>query len=299
MPVQLWRFRQYITLGLCVVISIALMVTAESERVESARRVRSVVFYPLEKTLQLRDRYRGLAEDNRALRLRVTRLVQENSRLQDAKAENERLRGMLGFKERGYADMVPAEVIGWDESAIGLNLEIDQGAGSGVQEGHPVVSVDGLVGKIVQVSARTSWVMTLRSPECAVSAMDQRSRVRGIVRWRYPGGLALQLVPIGSDVTEGDMILSSGLGGVYPKGLRIGIVKAVEERIGDLFRTVMLEPVADFDRLEEVAVLTGQMAVDSGSTAGLEDAMPGGHSPGVPEESASRDPESAPSPREE
>ncbi len=299
MPVQLWRFRQYIMLGLCVVVSIALMVMAESEQVESARRVRSVVFYPLEKTLQLRDRYRGLAEDNRALRLMVTRLTQENSRLQDAEAENERLRRMLGFKERGYADMVPAEVIGWDESAIGLNLEIDQGAESGVQEGHPVVSVDGLVGKIVQASARASWVMTLRSPECAVSALDQRSRVRGIVRWRYPGGLALQLVPIGSDVMEGDMVLSSGLGGVYPKGLRIGIVKRVEERIGDLFRTVTLEPVADFDRLEEVAVLTGQMAVDPGSTAGAGDAAPDGGSPGAPGDPAPRDSESPSSPRGE
>ncbi len=265
MPVQLWRFRQYIVLGLCVVSSIAFMVIGESDRVESARRVRSVVFYPMEKALQLRVRYRGLEEENRELRLMVTRLVEENTRLEDARAENERLRRMLGFEERGYSDMIPAEVIGWDEISIGLNLEIDQGRASGVRENHPVVSVDGLIGKIVQVSLQTSWVMTLRSPECAVSALDQRSRVRGIVRWRYPGGLTFQLVPTGSDVMEGDVIISSGLGGVYPKGLPIGIVRRVEERIGDLFRTISLEPVADFDRLEEVAVITGELETDAGS----------------------------------
>jgi rod shape-determining protein MreC len=267
MSVQLWRYRQLIVLGLCVVGSIALMVRGESERVESARKVRAVVFFPAEKALGMRDRYAGLLEENRDLRLRVARLVRENARLEDAAAENERLRRMLVFKEPGTSTMVPAEVIGWDESAVGLNLEIDRGASSGIREGHPVVSVDGLVGKIVQVSPRTAWVMTLRSPECAVSALDQRSRVRGIVRWRYRGGLSLQLVPAGSDVVEGDAVLSSGLGGVFPKGLKIGEVANVQDRLGDLFRTITLRPAVDFDRLEEVAVLTGELDLDNGPEA--------------------------------
>ncbi len=259
MSVQLWRFRQYIVLGLTVVSSIAFIVMEESARLESARRVRSVVYYPMEKALQFRERYSGLEEENRRLMIRVAALMQKNGRLEDARSENERLRRMLGFKERGYSRMVPAEVIGWDESAVGLNLEIDQGAESGLCEGHPVVSEDGLVGKIVQVAPSTAWVMTLRSPECAVSALDRRSRVRGIVKWRYPAGLSLELVSARSDVIEGDAIISSGLGGVYPKGLSIGVVRSVEDRIGDLFRTVTFEPVEDFDRLEEVAVLTGPL----------------------------------------
>ncbi|MCK4548364.1 MAG: rod shape-determining protein MreC [Candidatus Eisenbacteria sp.] len=243
--------------------SVALMGMGESKRVESARRVRSVVLYPMEKLFRLHDRYADLESENRDLRLMVTRLVQETSRLEDLGAENERLRRMLGFKERGYRDMVPAEVIGWDESTVGLNLEIDQGSRSGIQPSHPVVSMDGLVGEVIEAHPRSSWVLTLRSPDCAVSVLDQRSRVRGIVRWRYPGGLTLQLVAKGSDVREGDMILTSGLGGVFPKGLRVGTVKSVEERLGDLFQMVTLHPVVDFDRLEEVAVLTAGLERES------------------------------------
>jgi len=264
MPVLLWRFRQYVVLGVCVVASVVLMAMGESRRVESARMVRSVVFYPFEKTLKLRDRYVGLERENRDLRLMVVRLVEANSRLRDAKAENERLRRMLGFRERGYRRVVPAEVIGWDESSVGLHLEVDQGSLSGVEVGHPAVSVDGLVGKVVEVNAYTSWLTTLLSPECAVSALDQRSRVRGIVGWRYPKGLELRHVAIGADVMEGDEIVSSGLGGVFPKGLRIGVVEEVEDRLGDLFRTIRLRPVADFDRLEEVAVLTGEVDAEAG-----------------------------------
>lgn len=258
MPVLFWRFRQSVVLGLCVGVSVALMAMGESDRVAAARGVRAVVFYPLEKTLGLKARYTGLARENRALRLMVVRLVEENIRLEDARAENERLRRMLGFRERGHRRMIPAEVIGWDRSSVGLNLEIDQGTSSGVRLGHPVVSVDGLVGKVVEVHDRSAWVTTLLSPQSGVSALDQRSRVRGIVRWRYPEGLMFQLVPIGSDVTEGDVILSSGLGGVFPKGLPVGEVESVEERLGDLFRTIRLGSAADFDRLEEVAVLVGE-----------------------------------------
>jgi cell shape-determining protein MreC len=97
------------------------------------------VYYPFEKAANLRQRYAGLERENRQLRLVVARLVEENNRLEDSRAENERLRRMLGFRERGYREMVPAEVIGWDRSSIGLNLEIDQGASSGIRPGHPVV----------------------------------------------------------------------------------------------------------------------------------------------------------------
>jgi rod shape-determining protein MreC len=275
MSILLWRFRQMIVLGLCVVCSVVLMAMGESERVKSARGVRSVVFYPMERLLQIREWYAGLESENQDLRLLVTRLVQENTRLKDLRFENERLRRMLGFKEQGYSEMIPAEVIGWDESAVGLNLEIDQGAASGIQPGYPVVSMDGLVGKVVEVYARTSWVLTLRSPECAVSALDQRSRVRGIAGWRYPEGLTLQLVAKGSDVVEGDVILSSGLGGVFPKGLPIGTVRKAEDRLGDLFRIVTLHPMVDFDRLEEVAVLTGETGGDSASPHGTADESSG------------------------
>jgi rod shape-determining protein MreC len=113
------------------------------------------------------------------------------------------------------------------------------------------------------VNPVTSWVSTLLSPECAVSALDQRSRVRGIVRWRYPAGLSLQLAAAGSDIVEGDEIISSGLGGVFPKGLEIGSVDGVEERLGELFRRVSVRAAVDFDRLEEVAVLTRETDRDS------------------------------------
>ena len=270
MPVVLWRFRQWIVLGACLVASVVLLTMEPSSRIEAARRVRSLVYYPLEKALQLRDRYGALEDENRRLRLIVTRLVEEQDRLDGTRAENERLRAMLGFRERGYRRLVPGEVIGWDRTAVGLHLEIDQGESSELEPGDPVVSVDGLVGKVVEVHARSSWVVTLRSPECPVSVLNQRSRVRGIARWRYPDGLVLDLVGLESDVREGDLIISSGLGGVFPKGLRVGVVRSAEEKLGDLFQTIALRPAADFDRLEEIAVLVGEP--DTGPDPWLEQA---------------------------
>jgi rod shape-determining protein MreC len=166
-----------------------------------------------------------LGSENEALRNENAELRNLVMLLQEARLENENLRRELEFKSAvpNY-HLLSAEVIGHDPNNLLQYLIIDRGADDGLEPGMPVLTADGLVGRISRVNHSSATVMLISDPSSSVSALIQRSRATGLVQG-YPGQeLVMRYIPQGEEVEVGDVVLTSGLGGSFPKRLVIGQV---------------------------------------------------------------------------
>jgi rod shape-determining protein MreC len=204
---------------------------------------------------------RTLRQRNAELESQVNRLLIENVQLKEVEAENANLRRLLQFAEthpflefRG-AEVV-ARVIGQDPIQLSNYLMIDLGQEHGVHEGMPVVTERGLVGRITQAGRTSSWVLLITDPASAVSALLQSSRLTGIVQGQAGGGLVMEYIPQDAVVTPGEIVITSGLGGRFPRGLVIGQITSVYRRDYEMFQKALVRPSVDFDRLEQVLVIT-------------------------------------------
>lgn len=200
--------------------------------------------------------FRTLSAENRALREENAILRQEIILLKEAQIENETLREQLEFKTSApNYHMLSAQVIGHDPTNLLQYLIIDRGAEDGIKKGMPVVVAEGLVGRITQVSAASSKVMLISNPSSSVSALIQRSRATGIVQGRGEYTLALRYIPQGDTVAAGDMVLTSGLGGNFPKRLVIGQVESVQYKEVEMFQEAKIVPAVRLRDLEMVMVI--------------------------------------------
>ncbi len=170
---------------------------------------------------------------------------------------NKRLRGLLQFRDRTEEKMVAAEVIGKDPSPWFKSLVIDKGAADGLDRGLPVIIPAGVVGLITDISGGYAKVLLIIDQNSAVDALVQRTRARGVVKGRASRRCNFEYALSKHDIKEGDAVISSGLDGVFPKGLRIGEVTEVTKRQAGIFQEVALTPYVDFERLEEVFVIVG------------------------------------------
>lgn len=198
--------------------------------------------------------------DNQRLRAENEELRQNNLDVTEIAAENLRLRTMLDYKKGvSQFDLVTATVIGRDPGTWNNSILINRGTVNGIAKDMPVVTARGLVGSVVSVYANVAKVQLILDPRSAVGAMVQRpeSRVAAIVEGNGANPLMPRMVNIArdADIINGDVIITSGFGGIYPKGLIIGEVTDVVNEEGGLLKYTTLKPVVDFDRLEEVFVI--------------------------------------------
>lgn len=197
------------------------------------------------------------AQENTHLRAENLLLKAELENLEEIRLANERLRQLLEFKDDLTLTAVPARVIGADASTWSRTIIIDKGSRSGVREGMPVVTAAGVVGRVIKTGMGESRVLLITDAASAVAALVRDSRTRGVVRGRGDS-LLLDFVLRQEDVKVGDRIVTSGTGGVFPKGLLVGEVTRVQRGDYGLFQSVELSPAADFSRLEEVLVLVAE-----------------------------------------
>ncbi|HEY6007303.1 MAG TPA: rod shape-determining protein MreC [Geobacteraceae bacterium] len=193
--------------------------------------------------------------ENRQLRQTVKTV---NSRLiesQEALVVNERLKRLLDLKTALRLPSLAATVIGEDGSPWFKTIVIDRGERDGLREGLPVVAVDGVVGQLVKVSAASSRVLLVTDTASSVAAVVQRSRARGVLKGKGEGRCSLEFAERDDDVKVGDLVISSGMGGVFPKGLPLGEVTMVKKGDYGIFQTVEVRPTVAVGRLEEVLVL--------------------------------------------
>lgn len=201
--------------------------------------------------IQLVDTHREnmrLRDDIRALNLRV---MEGN----EARLANQRLERLLEMKKNINAPAIAATVIGEDVTSWFRTLVINRGSSHGIREGMAVVSADGIVGQTIKVSATTSRVLLLTDHASGVSATIQRSRARGVVKGKGEMLCTLEFTTREEDVKVGDTVITSGIGGVFLKGLPIGEVTMVKRGEYGIFQTVTIRPAVNLPHLEEVLVV--------------------------------------------
>ena len=210
---------------------------------------------------RIRQGWRELAalasarEENAELRERLAALREENLVYRETLVASERYQRLRSFRASREVSMVPANVVSRDVSPWFQSIVIDRGAGDGLQAGMPVVTDSGVVGMVMGTAPRASKVLLLIDPRSRIDAYVQRSRARGSVRGTASRGADFEHVLREEDVREGDLLLTSGLDSIYPKGLVVGEVGRTERKPYGLFQQARVAPAVDFRKLEEVFVI--------------------------------------------
>jgi rod shape-determining protein MreC len=215
---------------------------------------------------------------NSDLRERLAQTEDENLQLKEALVASGRLGRIAEMREEFDVPMLRAELVGLDASTWFRSVLIDRGRNHGVHSGMPLISEQGLVGLVTATSRNAAKGMLLLDRQSAVSALVQRSRDRGVVRGTGDA-MVFEFVGRDADVAPGDVLITSGLGGVFPKGLRIGVVNGVGNPNAQLLREASVDPAVDFGRLEQVFVMLRR-----GPTMDLLYATEGGEVPEPPAE---------------
>ena len=247
--------RELIVAGLAVVCALILMGLPPSYKTYIADRCQVGLLVSGQALFSQVIRYAHNEEKSRFLLTQNATLALDNMQMQEAAWENVRLRKALSFRPlNDNTRVISAEVIGRDPDHIYDAIVINVGRKHGVDKDMPVVTPEGLVGHIAQVGTSDSVVQLLMRTR--VSALIQETRAQGIVSW-IDGQFRLQFVEASNAVREGDLVLSSGLGGRYPKGIPIGTVMGMSpEKRTPVFLRVVLKSLVDFSILEEVFVLS-------------------------------------------
>jgi rod shape-determining protein MreC len=197
----------------------------------------------------------AVREDNVRLRNRVAELEESNLQYREALVASGHLQQIAAMRDEFEIPMLPSEVVGLDVMPWFRSVLVDRGGSHGVRAGNPVITAEGVVGLVTATSRHAAKTMLLLDRQSAIDGIVQRSRARGIVRGRGTDQLAFEFVIRGGDVKLGDVVITSGLGGVYPKGLRVGEVVELLDPGGGLLQTATLRPAVDFGRLEQVFVM--------------------------------------------
>jgi rod shape-determining protein MreC len=267
------EYRFYITLFLFLLIPVMALDTSTRAPREYRFYDRAILFitapiqtaisWTLEKSV---DAYEGyiylwhtrqtnseLFEENRVL-------LKTISALKESENENKRLRELLQFREQMRLESVLARVIATDVSTEFRAVRINRGENAGIKKGMSVITHEGVVGRVLRTSATTADVVTILDLLSAVDTMIERSRARGVVEGLTEEFCSMKFTLRTDDIQVGDLLISSGLGGIFPKGVPVGVVAKVNKKQFGISQEVEVRPSVNFHKLEEVMVVTHQKA---------------------------------------
>ena len=251
----------------CLVLSIFLLTfNIIKPRVNLLELGVSYLFYPFQQGLALVNRKVGqtsadlqlmqtLRTHNQSLRQQLQKARREISSLEEDRAALQRLQQLFAFSKRHPFEVTVAQVIAIDPSNWSDVIVIDKGKRSGIKENMPVVIHQGLVGQVLKVSPHFSKVLLLKDQRSGVGAMVQRSRAVGVLEGQQSQISQLKYIDPTADLAINDVIISSGLGGVFPKGIELGKVSRIEREKTGVYQKIEVTLAADFSRLEEVMVI--------------------------------------------
>ncbi len=198
----------------------------------------------------------NVTRENERLTEEVAQLNERQARMAELETQNRRLAELLDLKEALDLKVVAADVIGSDATGLSRTMILSQGSAAGLEPGMGVIATGGVVGKLIASSSSASRVILLNDHNCAIDAFAQRSRARGIISGLADDGVIMRYVERTQDLKLGDTVVTSGLDGVFPRGLLIGYVSAIERKGPGLFLNVSVKPAVDLRKLEEVMVIT-------------------------------------------
>jgi rod shape-determining protein MreC len=242
------------SLVLTVVASLWMLSGTESRQRAISRTLTVSIFYPFQFTVDQVTRMRNIFAENRRLRERVTTLNTRLATLEEKQQENERLRRMLGFQEQFSYDLRPVRVVARNPSQQLRSAVINAGRNQGLVRYMPVVNGFGTVGKIIDVLPNLSLVQLLTDPLNRTGVMVRRTRTVGILEVDHNGRFIIRF-RAHEELFPGDTVVTSGLGGIFPKGLYVGVIDRVADDPDPLFKKVILTPSVSFGKIEEVFVV--------------------------------------------
>jgi rod shape-determining protein MreC len=197
----------------------------------------------------------GVRRENAGLQRQLEEYKQREVHFQEAQQALTRLEVLLDLKRQVALPVIGARVIAYDPTLWSRSAIINQGKAQGVKEGLPVLAPQGIVGRIVAVYPEYSKVMLIVDRKSGADAMIQRTRIRGMLKGKGGNRCSLEFVPKNADVQVGDLVLASGLVGLYPKGLVFGKVTAANKKNPGVFQEIEVSPNVDLSTLEEVLVV--------------------------------------------
>jgi rod shape-determining protein MreC len=208
---------------------------------------------------------RGVRQENRDLREQIEKLQLEQVRLKQDAEQARRLQTLLGFKQQFIGEPTAAQVIGTSGNEHSRVVYIDKGSDDGIRNEMPVITADGIVGKVLNVvDGSTSQVLLISDQQSGVGAILEQSRLQGVLKGRASGELVIDKIMTDEDVKPGDRILTSGGDRIFPKGLPVGTVAKVSK--GSEFVQLTVKPAAALTHLEEVLVITKKETRDAAAS---------------------------------
>lgn len=211
--------------------------------------------YLFEKVFSIRDLFSSIRE-NKILHKRLDELSAQLNTLKELQKENERLRELFNLKKSLPYETYACRIIGRDATNWYKSLIIDKGKSSGVDVDMPVLSTSGgVIGRIIESGSDVSRVLLITDVNSSVGGIIQDTRTIGLVEGDGSGGCILNLLPKNIDIQPGGVVVTSGLGEIFPKGLMIGTITEVTSGAQDLYKTARLKLACDIDRIEEVVVI--------------------------------------------
>lgn len=198
----------------------------------------------------------GIREENLKLEKRLKALEDENFRLREFEHENKRLASLLHFVGEQRLEGIGAKIIGYDPSNWIEAVTIDKGSTDGIYNGMAVVDGVGVVGRIVETGFSTARLLLLSDNVSGIDSLIQESRARGVVTGKGNGKCRLEYVSRDYEVKIGDTVITSGMDGIFPKGLLIGVVSYIDKDTGSLFQEMDVTPSVQLSRLEYVFVVS-------------------------------------------
>lgn len=207
--------------------------------------------------------WKSVRRENASLRGENEQLRVQTLQAGETREENTRLRRLLVLRDRLPLATVAGEVIGREAGGWVRSLTVNRGRGDGIVQQTPVIMPEGLVGRVVQVHRGAAVIQLLNDPASTVGAVVQRTRTAGLVEGDAGGAVRFKFMARdGASVAPGDLVVTSGLGTLFPKGLPVGRVVKIEDKGSALFHFAVLAPAVDFSRVEEVLLVTGQTTQD-------------------------------------
>ena len=206
--------------------------------------------------------------ENEELKKKNTKLANELIEYESLKDEVERLREALNFTEsKNNYKYVGVNIIGYSGNSLSDGYIIDKGSNDGIDKNMVVVSSKGLVGKVTKVASNFAIVQSILNENIAVAVMDQQTReatgvLQGLSDKKDSNMTVVYNLPISSDVKEGDIIITSGLGKIYPKEIPVGTVVSVEEDNVRVMKSAVVEPFVNFNEVEELFVVIPNSNID-------------------------------------
>jgi rod shape-determining protein MreC len=261
------RRRNWVAFSLTLLTQLVLLGTQVTDRnnVKFLRIWANFLIIPAEQftsatvdlTSDMWHRYVALqhaSEENRRLKEQIQALSLEKNRLDAEVQASQRLQALLNLQEAAPWASVASEVIGSSPSEAFKSIILNTGANAGLTNNLPVLTPEGVVGRIVRVSTHSSWAQLITDSESGVGVVFEKSRVHGVAKGSGGSLLDIEYVVNEENISEGDVIRTSGEDQIYPKGLLVGTVVAVRSGSG-IFKKITALPAAQLSRLEEVLVM--------------------------------------------